>query len=253
MNSSIVRYFTKGTSVTRSPVITKTGWLKCQWCGASPPPDDSPLLGCRGRIWETYIILTQMGCKPICDARVETTVSSLYIATYPQVTHFLTLWRILLASINLNDYILVTDCKWWVQNSPFRGLVYRGVFLRSIFFHEGLLVLVWLLWQFRLIADARFANANCDFFVNFQKHCYVLAFFVGYLLRASFFKTTFNFRHCHCCKVSPSIGCPMDRRYFNQEATSAIFSKNFLTNFFFGLLFGLSRCLPIRGIIFRKP
>ena len=45
VNSSIVRYFTKGTSVTRSPVITKTGWLKCQWCGASPPPDDSPLLG----------------------------------------------------------------------------------------------------------------------------------------------------------------------------------------------------------------
>ena len=25
-------------------------------------------------------ILTQMGCKSICDARVETTVSSLYIA-----------------------------------------------------------------------------------------------------------------------------------------------------------------------------
>ena len=130
-----------------------------------------------------------MDCKPICDARVETTVSSLYIATYPQVTHFLTLWRILLASINLNDYILVTDCKLWVQNNPFRGLVYRGVFLRSIFFHEGLLVLVWLLWQFRLIADARFANANCDFFVNFQKHCYVLAFFVGYQVRASFFKS----------------------------------------------------------------
>ena len=80
-----------------------------------------------------------------------------------------------------------------------------------------------------------------------------MAFLIGYLLRASFFKTTFNFRHRHCCKVSPSIGYPMDRRYFNQEATSAIFSKNFLTNFFFGLLFGLSRCLPIRGTIFRKP
>ena len=83
-NSSIVRYFTKGTSVIRSPVMTKTGWLKCQWCGASPLLDDSPLLGCRGRIWETYIILTQMGCKSICDARVETTVSSLYIAAWPQ-------------------------------------------------------------------------------------------------------------------------------------------------------------------------
>ena len=61
-----------------------------------------------------------------------------------------------------------------------------------------------------------------------------MAFLIGYLLRASFFKTTFNFRHRHCCKVSPSIGYPMDRRYFNQEATSAIFSKNFSTNFFFG-------------------
>ena len=42
-----------GTSVIRNPAITKTGWLKCQWCGVSPPPDDSPLLGSRGRIWET--------------------------------------------------------------------------------------------------------------------------------------------------------------------------------------------------------
>ena len=47
-----------------------------------------------------------------------------------------------LANIDLNDYILATDCKLWVQNSPFHGLVYRGVFLRSIFFHECLLVLV---------------------------------------------------------------------------------------------------------------
>ena len=92
-----------------------------------------------------------------------------------------------LANIDLNDYILATDCKLWVQNSPFHGLVYRGVFLRSIFFHECLLVLVWLLWQFRLIADARFANANCDFFVNFQKHCYVLAFLDAYQLEGQFF------------------------------------------------------------------
>ena len=104
-----------------------------------------------------------------------------------------------------------------------------------------------------LIADARFANANCDFFVNFQKHCYVLAFPVGYLLRASFFKTTFNFRHRHCCKVPPSIGCPVDQRYFNQAATSTIFSKNFLTDFFFRLYFGRFRWLVSRGIIFRKP
>ena len=92
-----------------------------------------------------------------------------------------------LANIDLNDYILATDCKLWVQNSPFHGLVYRGVFLRSIFFHECLLVLVWLLWQFRLIADTRFANANCDFFVNFQKHCYVLAFLDAYQLEGQFF------------------------------------------------------------------
>ena len=78
-----------------------------------------------------------------------------------------------------------------------------------------------------------------------------MPYFKGSYIEASFFKTTLNFRHCHCCKVSPSIGCPMDRRYFNQEATSAIFSKNFLTNFFFGLLFGLSRCLPSVGHLFQ--
>lgn len=77
--------------------------------------------------------------------------------------------------------------------------------------------------------------------------------FQGFVYRGIFFKTTFNFRHCHCCKVPPSISYPVDRRYFNQAATSTIFSKNFLTNFFFRLLFGLSRCLPIRGTIFRKP
>ena len=61
-----------------------------------------------------------------------------------------------------------------------------------------------------------------------------MAFLIGYLLRASFFKTTFNFRHCHCCKVSSSIGCPVDRHCFNQAAASTIFSKNFLTNLFSG-------------------
>ena len=79
-----------------------------------------------------------------------------------------------------------------------------------------------------------------------------MAFLIGHLLRASFFKTTFNFRHRHCCKVSSSIGRPMGRRYFNQEATSAIFSKNFSTNFFFRLYFGLFRRLPIRGTIFSE-
>ena len=69
MNSSIVRYFTKGTSVTRSPVITKTGWLKCQWCGASPPPDDSPLLGkSRTNMGDLNIL-----SRPVCWSAIERT------------------------------------------------------------------------------------------------------------------------------------------------------------------------------------
>ena len=79
-----------------------------------------------------------------------------------------------------------------------------------------------------------------------------MAFLVGYLLRASFFKTTFNFRHCSCCKVQSSIGRPADRRYFNQAAASTILSKNFSTNFFFRVLFGRFQCLPSRGMFFRK-
>ena len=106
------------------------------------------------------------------------------------------IWRLLfLANIDLNDYILVTGYKLWVQNGLSHRLPIEGIF----------------------------------------------------------FKTTFNFRRCHCCKVLPSIGRPMDRRYFNRVATSTIFFKNFSTNFFFRLYFGLSRCLPIRGTIFRKP
>ena len=44
-----------------------------------------------------------------------------------------------LANIDSNNYILVTDCKLWVQNSPFRGLVYRGIFFRVSSFTK-----VWL-------------------------------------------------------------------------------------------------------------
>ena len=83
--------------------------------------------------------------------------------------------------------------------------------------------------------------------------CYGMTYFKGSYIEASFFKTTFNFRRCHCCKVLPSIGRPMDRRYFNRVAASTIFFKNFSTNFFFRLYFGLFRRLPIRGTIFRKP
>ena len=46
-----------------------------------------------------------------------------------------------LANIDSNNYILVVDCKLWVQNSPFRGLVYRGIFFQSLIFHKGLAVL----------------------------------------------------------------------------------------------------------------
>lgn len=80
VNSSIVRYFTKGTSVIRSPVITKTGWLKCQWCGASPPPDDSPLLGKSRTNMGDLNLLTQLStCFVLfCDWRIGTHQFSLH-------------------------------------------------------------------------------------------------------------------------------------------------------------------------------
>ena len=99
MNSSIVRYFTKGTSVTRSPVITKTGWLKCQWCGASPPPDDSPLLGKSRTNMGDLNLLTQLStCFVLfCDWRIGTHQFSL---------HTLCFWFLLqLEVINISEYL----------------------------------------------------------------------------------------------------------------------------------------------------
>ena len=99
MNSSIVRYFTKGTSVTRSPVITKTGWLKCQWCGASPPPDDSPLLGKSRTNMGDLNLLTQLStCFVLfCDWRIGTLQFSL---------HTLCSWFLLqLEVINISEYL----------------------------------------------------------------------------------------------------------------------------------------------------
>lgn len=99
MNSSIVRYFTKGTSVTRSPVITKTGWLKCQWCGASPPPDDSPLLGKSRTNMGDLNLLTQLStCFVLfCDWRIGTHQFSL---------HTLCSWFLLqLEVINISEYL----------------------------------------------------------------------------------------------------------------------------------------------------
>ena len=99
VNSSIVRYFTKGTSVTRSPVITKTGWLKCQWCGASPPPDDSPLLGKSRTNMGDLNLLTQLStCFVLfCDWRIGTLQFSL---------HTLCSWFLLqLEVINISEYL----------------------------------------------------------------------------------------------------------------------------------------------------
>lgn len=99
VNSSIVRYFTKGTSVTRSPVITKTGWLKCQWCGASPPPDDSPLLGKSRTNMGDLNLLTQLStCFVLfCDWRIGTHQFSL---------HTLCFWFLLqLEVINISEYL----------------------------------------------------------------------------------------------------------------------------------------------------
>ena len=99
MNSSIVRYFTKGTSVTRSPVITKTGWLKCQWCGASPPPDDSPLLGkSRTNMGDLHLLTQLSTCFVLfCDWRIGTLQFSL---------HTLCSWFLLqLEVINISEYL----------------------------------------------------------------------------------------------------------------------------------------------------
>ena len=127
----------------------------------------------------------------------------------------------------------------------------------------------------------------CDLFVNSQKHGCLLPFFVGYQVRGLFQKWRFGFKNYNLITISPSMlwnrrsrclpsvghlfqdhfqlqalpmlqssvlhRSPMDQCYFKRIATSTIFSKNFLTNFFFRVIFGLSRCLPIRGTIFRKP
>ena len=52
--------------------MTKTGWLKCQWCGASPPPDDSPLLGKSRTNMGDLNLLTQPSLfKPACEGEPE--------------------------------------------------------------------------------------------------------------------------------------------------------------------------------------
>ena len=126
-----------------------------------------------------------------------------------------------------------------------------------------------------------------DLFVNSQKDGCLLVFFVGYQVRGLFQKWRFGFKNYNSITISPSMlwnrrsrrlpsvghlfqdhfqlqalpmlqssvlhRSPMDQCYFNQAATSTIFSKNFSTNFFFGLLLGRFRWLVSRGTIFRKP
>ena len=125
--------------------------------------------------------------------------------------------------------------------------------------------------------------AICDFFVKFRKNGYILAVLAGYLLRGLFragnlwqlyykelsmgvkwpfsmptkwehlFQGCFSLEYFRRGELPVFNGHSTNRRYFDSALASTIFSKNFLTNFFFGLLFGLSRCLPSRGTIFRKP
>ena len=142
------------------------------------------------------------------------------------------------------------------EMAPFAGSYIEGSFFQKRFLSK-LHSYIYLIQSslFCLTVGVCLAEYNlvCDFSVNFWRNGCILANLDAYQVKASFFKTTFNFRHFRCCKVCPHIGCSTDQHYFNQTAPLAIFSKNFLTNFFFGLLFGLSRCLPIRGTIFRKP
>lgn len=70
-----------------------------------------------------------------------------------------------------------------LRNGPFHGFVYRGIFFDSIFWGYTRLILPDF---FCLIVEAWFARVKCDFFVNFQKHCYVLAFPDAYQLEGQF-------------------------------------------------------------------
>ena len=131
-----------------------------------------------------------------------------------------------------------------------------------------------VMWRFFVV---------CDFFVNFWKDGYILAFLVGYLLRGLFrsgylwqlyykessmgvewlfsmptkweylFQGCFSIEYFRRGELPVFNGHSTNQRYFNSAITSTIFFKNFLTNFFFRLYFDLFRCLPIREMIFRKP
>lgn len=147
-------------------------------------------------------------------------------------------------------YNSVTERSWMLRNSPFRGLVYREVFLRSIFFHEGLLVLVWLLWQFHLIADARFANANCDFFVNFQKHCYVLAFFVGYQVRASSFKSASTLDTLTVANCLPQLAARQTDDILTRRLFQLYFSRTFQQISFSGYILAFFVGYQLEGQFF---
>ena len=139
---------------------------------------------------------------------------------------------------------------------------------------------------FLLIVQAAFLSVEvciCDSFVKFRKDGYILAVLAGYLLRGLFrggylwqlyykelsmgvkwpflmptkwehlFQGCFSLEYFRLGELPVFNGHSTNQRYFNSALASTIFSKNFSTNFFFGLYFSRFQCLPIRGMIFRKP
>ena len=133
-----------------------------------------------------------------------------------------------------------------------RWLVYGGVFFGTLFL---------------LIVQVAFLSVEvciCDFFVKFRKDGYILTVLVGYLLRGLFriwylwqlyykelsmgvkwpfsmptkwehlFLGCFSLEYFRRGELPVFNGHSTNQRYFNSALASTVFSKNFLTNFFFG-------------------
>ena len=113
-------------------------------------------------------------------------------------------------------------------------------------------------------ADGRLFCAIRATFMEICWNGYFLAFLAGYLLRGLFqsgylwqlyykessmgakwpfsmptkwedlFQGCFSLEYFRRCKLSASVGCLTNWRYFNSAVASTIFSKKFSTNFFFG-------------------
>ena len=139
-------------------------------------------------------------------------------------------------------YLYFPKTFWQISFSGNNTATFVGSYMREHFF---------LLNQKGL--ETHKSRVICDIFVNFWRNGCISAIPNAYQVRASFFKTTFNFRYVRCFKVLSSIGRSTDQRYFNRVANSTIFSKNFSTNSFSWLFLSRFRWLVYRGIIFRKP